>query len=744
MNKAAEKFIHVSNHAHALQLLRSCRLTGQFQVCITAAKYLLGVFPRSVDLLEEFALIYYFGKEYRNSYDVYKKILYMKGLTEQTSRNILRNQSLCIEKIQDSCTEYDKALVAKITSQISMEKPVTFSITSCKRFDLFQKSMNSFLNCCEDVNLIGRWICVDDNSSQSDRDMMCELYPFFEFHFKSPEEKGHPKSMNIIRRMTNSPYLFHMEDDWVFFDKSNYITECLDVLNDKKEIKQCLINKNYAERAKDIDIIGGNFQNTSYGTRYYIHEMVNTEQEKTEWETKHGYGYSSNYWPHFSFRPSIIDTQIFADIGEFSETDNHFEMDYSWRFFANGYRSAFLEGVYSIHIGRLTSERNDITKPNAYVLNNEAQFTGENTEKLDEQPLDTHVEEPDSGEVTVAVRTVIINLDRRPDRMEELEKNSGDVKSLLAWDRISAIDGEKLKITEQLQRIFEGNDYNMRKGMVGCAMSHLKLCCDIAESVPNIIYCILEDDITFVPNFKDKFVQLIIDSHNQPWDIIYLGHHMREQFLTEKTYSKTEYPLLERWNTQEALSRSLGGTGGYLIKSSGAQKFMDFIERVGMTNGIDTMQQKACDELIIMYPTTHLIYTECYRGEHCKPDSDIQYDHSSLTLPVSSRLAKLQEEGYSPISKNEPVDNGFTNFYLPTDSVNELRPDFAKMISDKSGPFYYTTESPDELHTLLTLGGDNSYSIDNVFVCNPITQPTYVGRLKINGKFDLNEALQTN
>ena len=51
-------------------------------------------------------------------------------------------------------------------------------------------------------------------------------------------------------------------------------------------------------------------------------------------------------------------------------------MDYANRYFNAGYISAFFEGIYSIHIGRLTSERDDDNKLNAYKLNDEVQFYG--------------------------------------------------------------------------------------------------------------------------------------------------------------------------------------------------------------------------------------------------------------------------------------------------------------------------------------------------------------------------------
>ena len=49
---------------------------------------------------------------------------------------------------------------------------VMLTITSCKRLDLFTKTMNSILNCWTDIENIDYFFCVDDNSSEEDRAVM--------------------------------------------------------------------------------------------------------------------------------------------------------------------------------------------------------------------------------------------------------------------------------------------------------------------------------------------------------------------------------------------------------------------------------------------------------------------------------------------------------------------------------------------------------------------------------------------
>jgi hypothetical protein len=54
-------------------------------------------------------------------------------------------------------------------------------------------------------------------------------------------------------------------------------------------------------------------------------------------------------------------------------------MDYANQWTKLGFLSGFYNQITNRHIGRLTSERNDRTQPNAYELNNESQFTAVET-----------------------------------------------------------------------------------------------------------------------------------------------------------------------------------------------------------------------------------------------------------------------------------------------------------------------------------------------------------------------------
>lgn len=706
-----QQLLATGSEQNALAIVQYCRQNNLFHLGVMMGKYLSKIYSHCWNIITETGLCAFYSKDFELAYKLFSTALKFTNLPEKTVKETIFNAHFCIDQIAKKYTYYNPRLVQSLTKKKNNPIPlVTVTMTSCKRYDLFERTVNSFLNCCTDVQLIDHWLCVDDNSSQEDRKKMKEKYPFFKFYFKTLAEKGHPQSMNIIKKQVTTSYIFHMEDDWQFFAKRNYISDCFDVLHTAPNIGQCLINKNYGETEKDVAIIGGHPMKTAKGTRFFTHEYCPDQESQNAFNKKYGIGRHCAYWPHFSFRPSLLRVQILQQLGDFNEEINHFEMDYSDRYIRAGYISAFLESIYCLHTGRLTSERFDKTKTNAYELNNESQFSGKEKKVY-------------SVKSQLLFQTFVINLDRRPDRWEKFQKN--DIG--LNYVRFPAIDGSKLVSTPQLQRIFDNNDYNMRTGMVGCAISHIKLCVELVNQEEQDFYCILEDDIDLVPNFKQKFVQIISQLTPGEWDMIYLGHHIFPKHRKDEHYDKEANPVAEKWSRAKSLQISMGGTGGYVISKEGAKKLLDFIDRTGMTNGIDTVQQKAADDMNIYYCIPHLIYSECYTGNN-KPDTDIQFCYDSLTVDVNTRFME-ELRFYSDVVIQTAVD--YANMEKIVHDENETKVTFYR-------------DDPQNIVKLKNICVHPCYTLDNqiLFVVPKVTgKQRYFHRLKKNNKYDVGDAL---
>ena len=359
-------------------------------------------------LEHELSIILYYAKKFTEGISIYNK-LFLKNLNIEYQINILENFIFYLDYIPfdlDLFTNYfnfvrtiylksyvfkphhlnniknvaDKMSLLHLHNNVdnvntfeNKSNPIIFlSMTTCKRYDLFIKTVNSLLISFKDIKMVDYFLCVDDNSSDEDRIKMKSKYPFFDFIFKNRDNKGHLSSMNIIWDKLNElkpKYWIHIEDDWLFVKPYNYIERSIQFLNKHKDdnIHQILFNKNYAETFYNYDYVGGE----KIDDLYLLH--IKDEPNLTE--------KNCAYWAHYSFRPSVCLVETILKLGNFSSENTFFENDYAYKYYNNGYKSAFFNEITSIHIGKLCNEKS--SNKNAYQLNDIKQFNNDKLSNID-------------------------------------------------------------------------------------------------------------------------------------------------------------------------------------------------------------------------------------------------------------------------------------------------------------------------------------------------------------------------
>lgn len=225
---------------------------------------------------------------------------------------------------------------------------------------------------------------------------------------------------------------------------------------------------------------------------------------------------------------------------------------------------------------------------------------------------------------------VIINLDHRKDRYDSIMKRLP--KSFYPIERFSAIYGHKLYPTRALEQLFNSNDYGYRRGIIGCALSHIKVWIEHIDTDKPIF--VLEDDAYFVSDCKDK-INRVFSLIKNDWDIIFLGYLPWEDTKLANTIDDVQP---EKWNFLESRTRSKGGTHGYIIHPKCIPSLLSFIQMSGMTNAIDTMMLRACDFLNIYHCKYPIIYQPHMVNSNEKLDTDIQNDFLSLKRSFIHRM----------------------------------------------------------------------------------------------------------
>ena len=188
------------------------------------------------------------------------------------------------------------------------------------------------------------------------------------------------------------------------------------------------------------------------------------------------------------------------------------------------------------------------------------------------------------------IEAYYINLDRRPDRMQEFLKRI----NIPGMKRFQAIDGKTLTITPEIQHLFRNNNFNSHPSVVACALSHYEIW---KKSKDNQFTIIMEDDLKILPNH---------DLNQIPDDAI---QDMKSDGLD--VYFIQYYP-----SNDEKIS--IGGAACYIISKTGIEKLLNHIDEHGIYEAIDTFVMNA--------PSLKIRYLIPLICENNYNDSDIQSD----------------------------------------------------------------------------------------------------------------------
>ncbi len=562
---------------------------------------------------DEKAICAFYVGRHEESFELSTGLLEGDELPGPERERVQANRDICVPGLTGSRETYPRELIDEIVGRAGSGGDVTLSITSCRRLPLFERTINSFINCCTDLDRIGRWICVDNGSTTSDRERMKELYPFLELVPTDPDEgERHAESMNVIAGLAETPLWLHLEDDWGFFWRGPYIERAADVLAEDESIAQVAFNPSYAETLEGGSIDRRDVRRThGLGLPYRVHEHVDPGSE--DWGRLIGSlppgSQTMAYWPNFTLRPSLIRSRAIPTLAPFAST-GHFELEAAQRFTAAGNRTASFDQVTCLHLGRRTWEPAGSELPSAYEL------VGDGTH-------------PAHATEAGTVPAVVINLNRRADRWESFQRmarRAAGAGFAEACRRVEAIDGTGLTADPDLEHMFRGNDFGLRRGIVACALSHIEQWRSVAAEARGV-HLILEDDAILADGFPQHLAAVRERlRHDHPGaDVILLGHLTADELVSDDRPAGGLRPL--------PAAGYVGGLFAYLLTPRGARRLLGIVERDGIQNGIDVFLARKADELEIL-ECVPAIATAAMAQLDNDVDSDIQRDFEPVSAPA--------------------------------------------------------------------------------------------------------------
>lgn len=113
---------------------------------------------------------------------------------------------------------------------------VTICLTSCNRYDLLVKTVDSLLS--NNSYPIDKFIITEDSTVQEMKNKIESKYKNIELIFNEVN-KGPFRSIDHMYSLVNTKYIFHCEDDWYFGNNNpNFIKESVDILEENANIHQ--------------------------------------------------------------------------------------------------------------------------------------------------------------------------------------------------------------------------------------------------------------------------------------------------------------------------------------------------------------------------------------------------------------------------------------------------------------------------------------------------------------------------
>jgi len=216
---------------------------------------------------------------------------------------------------------------------------VEMTITSCKRLDYFIRTIDSIFQNMEDIHLLNKITCCDDNSSQQDRDVMVQKFP--NIHFIWSDRPGLRYSLTKLFGQAKSEFVLHWEDDFLLKNKSKIITKCLNVLQDK-EISSVILTKNNGIKRRNGE--------DEYFVKMYD-ERVAAACPNNEVGFNRFIGQPMN--PGFSLNPGMHRRAAIQSVPW--PICKHLKFNFALNYYRAGFKVAYLDKFYVEHIGEISS-----------------------------------------------------------------------------------------------------------------------------------------------------------------------------------------------------------------------------------------------------------------------------------------------------------------------------------------------------------------------------------------------------
>ncbi len=210
----------------------------------------------------------------------------------------------------------------------STSSDVTLVITSCGRFDLLKKTIDSFLE--YNTYPIRKIIITEDSGSDEVYTCLPDGYnDFFDVMVNNPK-LGQMKSIDLAYSKVKTQYIFHCEDDWEFY-RSGFIEDSIGVLESNDNILQVWLRSYYHDVKVNCDFHTLGDAGEVNGVLF--NRLLSSKPD----------------WQGFSFNPGLRRLKDYQGIVSYSSFDS--EKNISRHYRDSGMYAVILQNDAVAHLG---------------------------------------------------------------------------------------------------------------------------------------------------------------------------------------------------------------------------------------------------------------------------------------------------------------------------------------------------------------------------------------------------------
>ena len=295
-------------------------------------------------------------------------------------------------------------------------------------------------------------------------------------------------------------------------------------------------------------------------------------------------------------------------------------------------------------------------------------------------------------------KAFFINLDRRADRLEHMEKTL-----TFNAERFSAVDSKRCELTDEVRRLFPESYKERSKAEICCAISHYRLWKKLLQDKDSVNYLIMEDDNCFRESFLDLWNEVLSRKMPSDFSLIFLGGN---QPWNEPHYKDVIEPYNSYYNRIKENDHFSKGdrfwhmsANSYIVSKQAASLMCQWIDQNGMDRGVDHFMIRFFNKnKIFKAPDSiyHLNPLLCYQ---------LHEENDNLEMDKKSDL-RLAKETFSEVDKK---DLRAEDLFIPK-KTNLTKFRCGK---DEDGGYVLLKEIFNKIDTVYSYGIDDSEESDS-------------------------------